>query len=147
VRASREHSRRASLAYAANSGAGTMLARRKAGQKERDMAERHKPGEKVQTSGIYKGERRRRWLRLRSDVCRRAGLSPHTQRQGCALRIGSRRDALAQAQRAWQRRQVGISRQQDGIVTRRTKRLDHETPGVAACHWAGCRHRREGHVL
>jgi hypothetical protein len=42
---------------------------------------------------------------------------------------------------------VGISRQQDGIVTRRTKRLDDETPGAAACHRAGCRHRREGHVL
>ena len=112
------------------------------------MAEQHKPGEKVQTSGICKGERRRRWLRLRSDVCRRrAFFSLNAQRQGCALRVGSRRDALAQAQRAWQRGQVGISRQQDGIVTRRTKRLDHETPGAAACHWAGCHHRREGHVL
>jgi hypothetical protein len=49
VRTSREHSRRASLTYAAKSGAGTMLACRKADQpEERDMAEQHKPGAKYQ---------------------------------------------------------------------------------------------------
>jgi hypothetical protein len=148
VRTSREHSLRASpttLLIAGREQCLLALAGRKADQPtERDMAEQHKPGEKVHLQG---GERRRRRLRLRSDVCRRRAFSPNAQRQGCALRVGSRRDALAQAQRAWQRRQVGISRQQDGIVTRRTKRLDHETPGAAASHRAGCRHRREGHVL
>jgi hypothetical protein len=137
--------RRPTLLIAGREQCLLALAGRKADQPtERDMAEQHKPGEKVHLQG---GERRRRRLRLRSDVCRRRAFSPNAQRQGCALRVGSRRDALAQAQRAWQRRQVGISRQQDGIVTRRTKRLDHETPGAAASHRAGCRHRREGHVL
>jgi hypothetical protein len=87
------------------------------------MAEQHKPGENVQTSGIYKGERTRRWLRLRSDVCRRRAFSP----QHAAARVRATSWFTARRTRT---SAAATSRYQP--AARRTKGLDHETPGAAA---------------
>jgi hypothetical protein len=73
---------------------------------------------------------------------------PARSAKGCTLlRVGSRRDALAQAQQTWQRRQAGINRQEDRVFTRRDKPLDDGTANAAACHWPYWRDSSEGHGL